>query len=1018
MYLLRYGLFFAALSTIGITSAQTTVQVGTGTSTTNNAPIQAYYNFSYSQCIYTAADLVASGATTMGTITKIRYYFNSGASTNSTDWTVHMAHTNKTNFTSTTDWVSSTGMSTNFSGTVTFPATGNWLEITLSTPFQWNGVDNILIGIDENQAGYGSQTYWRYSNYGSDNRSIFYYSDATNPDPVTPPTAISRGTWAPNVQFEWTAAPVCAGTPAHATTTVNDASICPGQSVNLGMINGPFESGITYIWQENTGSGWSTISGPTAASYTTAPAVTSDYRIVQTCTSSGLADTAASVNVVLNPIPTVAVDFDDVAICNGETATITASGADTYLWSPNTFLSPSTTDATVILVPTATTTYTVVGTTAAGCSASASAKVTPMALVPSSVSYNPAENCAAGSLVTMSVSGLPETISNGGTWEYRFLASDGVTVLQDWSASSDFAFTPAEDSTYGHFYQVRSTSCIADVIDSVYTDIVIGFGADVAVLDYNCNSEGIITLSNPFGQIAIEELYANPLTDLATMTDFALTGNASVANGRLQLTPSATGNTGYAVLTVPNFSAGLNNSMNVSFNMTADMPINTYGTGGADGLTYSFGDDATPAGNGTGHNGKGTKLRLSFDAAGNSSENNNQAGIYLVYGWTATNAFGPASTPQTLAYSSNTSLWKLKTDIPVELSIDTDGKATVTVDGTVVFTDIQLPAAYMAADVTGWKHLFSAGTGGDALRQAVSNLEITAGNLNYGITAGGSATPPAAWQSGTVFDQLLPGEYDIWISKDEAGTCMKNIGTYEILNLNPVVELGNDTTICEGTSLTLDAGNTGSSYLWSGSNEFTQTIEVDEAGAYIAYVTDAVGCLGIGTINVDVNEAPTATGIYSQGSFPMMNFSVLGAQNADSYDWNFGDGNSVQNGPASVSHMYTQDGTFTVTVTLTNDCGTEVETTSITIIDYTGIGENELVDLNLYPNPASTQVTVSLPNSEESTYSVFSVSGSQVKEITSFYGTATLEVSEWESGIYFLTVTNQGKTTTKKFVVE
>ena len=47
-----------------------------------------------------------------------------------------------------------------------------------------------------------------------------------------PTTATSRGTWAPNVQLEWTAAPGCTGTPAHATAVANNTSICPGQAVN------------------------------------------------------------------------------------------------------------------------------------------------------------------------------------------------------------------------------------------------------------------------------------------------------------------------------------------------------------------------------------------------------------------------------------------------------------------------------------------------------------------------------------------------------------------------------------------------------------------------------------------------------------------------------------------------------------------------------------------------------------------------------------------------------------------
>jgi hypothetical protein len=568
---------------------------------------------------------------------------------------------------------------------------------------------------------------------------------------------------------------------------------------------------------------------------------------------------------------------------------------------------------------------------------------------------------------------------------------------------------------------MRATSCVAYNIDSVKVSITVGFGADsVAVTGFNCNSDGILEIIDAFGQVDLvnlDTIYSNPLSDLSTMTGFVLANNASVTNGRLVLTPSATSNSGYATLTIPNFSAGYNNSMKVSFNMTADTPINTWGTGGADGITYSFGNDATPAANGTGHNGKGTKLRLSFDAAGNGSENGNAPGIYLVYGWTATNAFGPSS-PQTLAYSTNTALWKLQTDVPVEMEINANAEVTVAVGGVVVFDHIALPASYLNENVSTWKHLFSAATGGDAMRQAISNLSIEAGSLIYGITNGGASVPPSTWQASTTFEDLLPGTYDLWISKDETGTCLKNIGTYEILNLNPVVDLGNDTTLCEGETLTLNAGNTGATYVWSGNNSYTQTIEVTEAGSYVVNVTDTVGCLAIGTINVDYNAAPSATGIYAQGSFPMMSFSVLGAQNATTYDWNFGDGNSVQNGPESISHFYTEDGTFTVTVTLTNDCGTETETTTITIIDYTGVAENAIEGLEVYPNPTSSAVNIAVANAENSEFRVFSISGAEVVGTTEFNSNAKVDVSNWQRGVYFLAVTNGGITTIQKVVVE
>lgn len=64
----------------------------------------------------------------------------------------------------------------------------------------------------------------------------------------------------------------------------------------------------------------------------------------------------------------------------------------------------------------------------------------------------------------------------------------------------------------------------------------------------------------------------------------------------------------------------------------------------------------------------------------------------------------------------------------------------------------------------------------------------------------------------------------------------------------PVVSLGNDTLLCPGTVLTLDAGNPGASYAWSTSDTL-QTLDVNAPGYFNVVVTQN-GCSGIGDIDI------------------------------------------------------------------------------------------------------------------------------------------------------------------------
>jgi hypothetical protein len=165
-------------------TAMAQITVGTGTSTTSTNPISSCYGYSYSEQIYLQSEIGAGG-----NITTVSFYMNTKPATtaSSEDWTIYMGHTTKADYTSTTDWITSTGLTQVFTGTVSYPANGNWMTITLTTPFAYNNTDNLVIAVDENMAGYNCSVNWNYTSTSTNYRSIYYRSDVTNPNPTAPP---------------------------------------------------------------------------------------------------------------------------------------------------------------------------------------------------------------------------------------------------------------------------------------------------------------------------------------------------------------------------------------------------------------------------------------------------------------------------------------------------------------------------------------------------------------------------------------------------------------------------------------------------------------------------------------------------------------------------------------------------------------------------------------------------------------------------------------------------------------
>lgn len=182
--------FFASavllLSNGSVSGQTTTVTIGTGVYLNDEFPICSSYGYSYSQQIYLSSEI---GYGT-GIISKIRFYCSSldWGSGCWKDWVVYMGNTTKSTFYNTTDWLPVSSMTQVFSGEITEPSPGTWVEITLTPPFIYTN-HNLVVVVDENTPDYSwNCTYWG-GHTATTTRGITYHSDNINPDPASPPAA-------------------------------------------------------------------------------------------------------------------------------------------------------------------------------------------------------------------------------------------------------------------------------------------------------------------------------------------------------------------------------------------------------------------------------------------------------------------------------------------------------------------------------------------------------------------------------------------------------------------------------------------------------------------------------------------------------------------------------------------------------------------------------------------------------------------------------------------------------------
>ena len=219
-------------------------------------------------------------------------------------------------------------------------------------------------------------------------------------------------------------------------------------------------------------------------------------------------------------------------------------------------------------------------------------------------------------------------------------------------------------------------------------------------------------------------------------------------------------------------------------------------------------------------------------------------------------------------------------------------------------------------------------------------------------------SPQFLWDNGSTSQVRAVSTSGTYIVKvTNQYTCATSDTINVNLRKNPIVELGNDTSVCNGVVLALNAGTDGISYFWN-TGQTTQIIDVNSPGTYNVFVTNNLGCIKTDTITVNMaGELPTIAGInISNNGVNTFHFTAVNPQNVIGYDWDFGDG-SAHSYQASPTHTYANSGNYIVVLNLSSSCGFYGDSTSAHIVGINQLTVNN-DELSVYPNPSRETATI------------------------------------------------------------
>lgn len=302
---------------------------------------------------------------------------------------------------------------------------------------------------------------------------------------------------------------------------------------------------------------------------------------------------------------------------------------------------------------------------------------------------------------------------------------------------------------------------------------------------------------------------------------------------------------------------------------------------------------------------------------------------------------------------------------------------------------------------------------------AVTN--VTCDNSTNGAisltTTGGTGTYTYTWNPSSLpntasITNLTVGSYTVTVT--DVNNCTNDISvSVSFINANPTPSLGNDTTVCPGTSLSYNPTQNGipyASYLWSDGSSFSYLLP-STPGTYGVTVTTLAGCQGNTSVTIS-NFAVTSVFAGNDTVLPNPPFSIAATSGYAQYVWSNGDNGN----PISVSTT----GVYTVTATDANGC---TSTDNINV-SFWPASVTELTQSNtvtFYPNPAASNTVVTASSLQPiATIEIFDVQGRMVLKQLNFMNSNSIsfQLPALTTGTYMLKIVCTDNTSnTQKLII-
>ena len=668
--------------------------------------------------------------------------------------------------------------------------------------------------------------------------------------------------------------------------TATSRDICVGESSTITATSNI--SGSTFLWSN----------GSTTSSITVSPGTTTNYNVTVTSPEGCVTTGSVTINVYPNPVLTISSSATE--ICNGGSATISVSSSisgTTYQWSNGS------TSSSITVGPTSTTTYTVTGTSANGCTGTAGIQITVNPLPVVNLVVSDSVICEGESVTITASSDIA-----GST----YLWSNGATTPQ-------IFLTPSVTNTY-YLTVTSPDGCISTA------------NATITV-----NPNPILSIVPSSSSICV-----GSSASLVANSNIAVNSymwNTAETNPTIVVSPASTSS--YSVTATTLAGCVGTSDILIYVNSLPDVSIT------ASNASVCLGSSVDLAAS-----SNQTSLTYQWSTGQNTSSINVVPSQTSTYSVTVTDVNGCTNTADFMVNVNplpQVNIYATQDEVCLGMSIELLATSNIA-NTTFQWSTGQSCNPIIVSPVTNTIYLVTGTdpngcTGSTRISIHVNpNPAVGISPNSYTICPGDTASLLATsttavsyiWNTGETTNNILvwPTSSTVYTvtgidSKGCEGTASANI----IVRNAPVIQVSpNNPNICQGESVTIKASGA-VLYDWTPGTFLNTNVgsvvtsTPDSTITYTVAGVDLYGCLGSANVTISVHPIPDVDFRADETDIcqaTVVHFTGSASPNIQSWNWDFGDpasGSSNFSSMQNPMHAFFETGTYTIGLNVTTTAG-------------------------------------------------------------------------------------------------